>query len=58
MNMYKTFGPLKENVIRSYTQQIVVGLEYLHSKWIIHHDLKGANILIDSRGKLKLSDFG
>ena len=42
----------------SYTQQILEGLHYLHSYRIVHRDIKGANILIDSTGVIKLADFG
>lgn len=41
------FGPLTENVVRKYTQQILKGLEYLHQRKIMHRDIKGANILVD-----------
>ncbi|KZT07864.1 kinase-like protein [Laetiporus sulphureus 93-53] len=37
---------------------IATGLEYLHSKDIVHGDLKGANILIDDNGVPRLADFG
>ncbi|KNZ79996.1 Ephrin type-A receptor 2 [Termitomyces sp. J132] len=34
------------------------GVEYLHKNDIIHADLKGANVLIDSSGRASLGDFG
>eukprot|EP00163_Fabomonas_tropica_P021865 TRINITY_DN3811_c0_g1_i1.p1 TRINITY_DN3811_c0_g1~~TRINITY_DN3811_c0_g1_i1.p1 ORF type:complete len:408 (-),score=127.32 TRINITY_DN3811_c0_g1_i1:179-1402(-) len=52
------FGPLKEKTIRIYTRQILLGCQYLHAQGIIHRDLKGANILVNDSGMIKLSDFG
>lgn len=54
---------LKEGVIHgavlySYLQQLVFAINYMHSQNIAHHDIKPANILINSKGKLKLTDFG
>ena len=34
------------------------GLGYLHSLKIIHRDIKGTNLLLDSRGNLRIADFG
>lgn len=34
------------------------GLAYLHSLKIIHRDMKGTNLLLDSRGNLRIADFG
>lgn len=44
--------------IKCYMQQILCGLEHCHSRGILHRDIKGANILVDSNGALKIADFG
>uniref|UniRef100_A0A7N6AF93 Mitogen-activated protein kinase kinase kinase 2 n=1 Tax=Anabas testudineus TaxID=64144 RepID=A0A7N6AF93_ANATE len=54
----KSYGALTENVTRRYTRQILEGVSYLHSNMIVHRDIKGANILRDSVGNVKLGDFG
>ncbi|KAF2078532.1 hypothetical protein CYY_000157 [Polysphondylium violaceum] len=57
-SLLSKFGSFPENVIKVYTKQILNGLAYLHQNQIIHRDIKGANILIDTKGSVKLSDFG
>ncbi|KAL0376591.1 UNVERIFIED_CONTAM: Mitogen-activated protein kinase kinase kinase NPK1 [Sesamum calycinum] len=52
------FGSFPESVIRMYTKQLLLGLEYLHKNKIMHRDIKGANILVDNKGCIKLADFG
>ncbi|KAI3752446.1 hypothetical protein L2E82_24479 [Cichorium intybus] len=52
------FGPFPEAVIRMYTKQLLLGLDYLHKNGIMHRDIKGANILVDNKGCIKLADFG
>ncbi|KAJ8766274.1 hypothetical protein K2173_022333 [Erythroxylum novogranatense] len=52
------FGSFPESVIRMYTKQLLLGLEYLHKYGIMHRDIKGANILVDNKGCIKLADFG
>lgn len=57
-SMLTNYGPFEEPLIRNFTRQILIGVNYLHSKNIIHRDIKGANILIDIKGEVKISDFG
>ncbi|KAF9357001.1 hypothetical protein BGX26_004375 [Mortierella sp. AD094] len=54
----KRSGYFPEAVIRSFTRQILLGLEYIHSKKIVHRDIKAANVLVDEQGVCKISDFG
>ncbi|KAK3010318.1 hypothetical protein RJ639_011388 [Escallonia herrerae] len=56
--LLQDYGQLGEMALRSYTQQILSGLAYLHAKNTIHRDIKGANILVDPNGRVKLADFG
>ncbi|KAJ7883474.1 kinase-like domain-containing protein [Mycena olivaceomarginata] len=51
-------GSFDEDVTKSFTSQILAGLEYLHSKGILHRYLKSDNILVEMTGVCKISDFG
>ncbi|XP_027360436.1 mitogen-activated protein kinase kinase kinase YODA-like [Abrus precatorius] len=56
--LLQQYGQLGEIAIRNYTRQILLGLAYLHAKNTVHRDIKGANILVDPNGRVKLADFG
>ena len=50
--------PLKDEIIRFYSAEIVLFLEYMQKMRLIHRDLKPQNIMIDEKGHLKVIDFG
>eukprot|EP01137_Pigoraptor_chileana_P017599 Opistho-2@75902 len=51
-------GRFPEDQTRFYGSQIVLAFEYLHALNLIYRDLKPENLLIDSRGYIKITDFG
>ncbi|AOA63360.1 MAP kinase kinase kinase [Komagataella phaffii CBS 7435] len=54
----RVFGRFPEEVIRFLTKQVLEGLAYIHSRGILHRDLKGDNLLLETDGTCKITDFG
>jgi serine/threonine protein kinase len=49
---------ITDDLVRSYTNQLLQGVNYLHEKKILHRDLKSANLLISKNNVLKIADWG
>ena len=47
-----------EDLVRFYSAQIAIAIQYLHDLGIAYRDLKLENILLDENGYIKLCDFG
>ena len=58
MNLLIKKDIFSESEARTYIAELVLALECVHKLKYIHRDIKPDNILIDSSGHLKLSDFG
>ena len=57
-SLIRMYGRFDDMLIRHLTNQVLKGLAYLHSKGILHRDMKADNLLLDQDGVCKISDFG
>lgn len=44
--------------IKSWSQQLLSGVHYMHTNKVIHRDLKASNLLVNKKGELKIADLG
>ena len=49
---------IKEEIIWKYFIQTCLGIQYLHSRRILHRDLKSTNLFLSKNGELKIGDLG
>ncbi|XP_051954558.1 cGMP-dependent protein kinase 1 isoform X2 [Xyrauchen texanus] len=54
----KEVGRFEENIAVFVTACVVEGYAYLHKKGILYRDLKPENLMMDTKGYVKLVDFG
>lgn len=50
--------PFLQSEIKTLMQQLLSAVALMHSRWIVHRDLKTSNLLMNNRGRIKIADFG
>lgn len=58
LNYVRKRRKLKENVAKVLFKQIIEAIGYIHTRNIVHRDIKLDNILLDGKGHVKIGDFG
>jgi len=51
-------GNMDEKICAYIIRKTLEGIKYLHSRGIVHRDIKSDNILVNKKGDIKIADFG
>src|SRR5262249_24141374 len=57
-SLLRRIGRLPEDKAIEISRQLCAGLAAAHDEGVLHRDLKPANVMIDGRGRAKITDFG
>jgi serine/threonine-protein kinase len=57
-SLLRRIGRLPEDKATEIARQLCAGLAAAHDEGVLHRDLKPANIMIDGRGRARITDFG
>lgn len=57
-SLIQRIGYLSNEKALELTRQLVVGLAAAHERGVLHRDLKPANVMVDGRGRVRITDFG
>src|SRR5580700_10695959 len=57
-SVVRRIGRLSPDKATEVARQICAGLSAAHERGVVHRDLKPANVMLDSAGKIRITDFG
>jgi negative regulator of PHO system len=58
MDSHGNKGALETKQVKAFMYQLLKGIMFCHDNRVLHRDLKPQNLLINTKGQLKLADFG